>query len=246
MSDNMGDPVRIAVDLIRTARAGSLATVEAGQPFASLVTPASAGDRTLLMLLSGLSPHTRHLRAERRCAIMVAGAPTDANPQTAPRLSLSGTAVPEPDPAMKQRWIALHPYAAFYAGLGDFQLWRFTAEAGQFVGGFAMARRFVAADLAPDPAAVAAVGAAEAGIIEHCNGDHNDAMDVIAKAHGGVGQGWRMVACDVDGCDLALGDDVRRVAWASPVSGPMPIRSELVRLAGAARNPVAPSPGVGV
>ena len=225
-----------AIQLLRASRAASMATVADGQPFASLITPATAPDRSLLMLLSGLSPHTRHLRNEARCSVMVMGAPTGPNPQTAPRLSLTGMAVPEPDPALKARWIALHPYAAFYAGLGDFQLWRFSGEAGQFVGGFASAHRFGPSQLAANPDAVAAMVSAERGIIDHCNVDHSDAMESIAAAHGGAGSGWRMVACDVDGCDLAQDEHVVRVAWSAPLAGAGAVRGELVRLAGAARN----------
>lgn len=240
------DPVRTARLLLRAARAGSLATVSGGQPFASLITPATAPDGSVLMLLSGLSPHTRHLRAERRCSVMVMGAPTSANPQTTPRLSLTGAAAPEPDPALRARWVAMHPYAAFYADLADFQLWRFRAEAGQFVGGFASAHRLQAADLAPDPASVAALAAAEARIISHCNTDHPEAMNAIARAHDGEGQGWRMVACDPDGCDLVRAETVLRVPWSASADGPAAVRAELVRLADAARNPVAPAPGPSV
>ena len=167
---------------------------------------------------------------------MVMGEATGPNPQTAPRLSLTGTASPEPDPALKARWVALHPYAAFYAGLGDFQLWRFTGETGQFVGGFASAHRFGPAELAADADAVAAITGAEARIIEHCNDDHPDAMDAIAINWGGTGAGWRMVACDVDGCDLAREESVVRVAWAAPIDSAGAVRGELVRLAAAARN----------
>lgn len=236
------DPARAARLLLRAARAGSLATVSGGQPFASLVTPATAPDGSVLLLLSGLAPHTRHLQAEKRCSVMVMGAPTGANPQTAPRLSLTGAAAPEPDPALKARWVALHPYAAFYAGLEDFQLWRFRAEAGQFVGGFASAHRLRARDLGPNPDAVAAVAAAEAGILTHCNQDHAGAMDAIARAHGGQGGGWRMIACDPDGCDLGREEIVLRVPWSATADSPSALRAELVSLANAARNPVADGP----
>ena len=157
--------------LLRAARAGTLATAEAGQPYAALVTPAPAPDLSLLMLLSGLSAHTRHLQEDGRCALMVSGEPTDLNPQTAPRLTVLGTATPEGDPALKARWIARHPYAAFYADLPDFRLVRLRASGGQFIGGFASAHRLSAADLTPDPAAVASIAAAEASIIEHMNAD---------------------------------------------------------------------------
>ena len=240
------DPVREAVRLIRATRAGSLATVSDGQPFASLVTPATAPDLSLLILLSGLSPHTRHLRQEKRCSIMLMGQPTGLNPQTAPRISLMGEATPEPDPALKERWTALHPYAAFYAGLGDFQLWRFRAEAAQFVGGFASAHRFQGVDLAPPKASVATILAAEPTIVSHCNSEHAEALDTIAIHHGGSGSGWRMVACDADGCDLAQGEIVLRLSWPEPATTPEGVHDALVRLASAARNLVAPVSGPSV
>lgn len=235
--DEEASPGLQARRVLRAARAGTLATAEDGQPFASLVTPATAGNGDVLVLLSGLSEHTRHLKADGRCAVMVAGEPDGPNAQTAPRLTVVGAATPEPDPALKARWIALHPYAAFYADLPDFRLWRLRADRGSFIGGFARAFRLSAAELACDPAAVAAVAAAEDRIIGHCNDDHADALDAIAGAHGHPGDGWRMVACDCDGFDLARDDRVRRIPWPIPVDGPGAVRAALVRLAAAARNP---------
>ncbi len=232
-------PIPDARALLRAARAGTLATSGDGQPFASLVTPAAAPDGSVLLLLSGLSEHTRHLRDEPRCAVMVAGGATETNPQTAPRLTITGLAAPEPDPALKARWVALHPYAAFYAGFGDFQLWRVVPKAGLYIGGFASATRLRQADLAWDPAAVEAVAAAEPGVLAHCNDDHADALGLIAAAHGAEGAGWRMAACDVDGCDLAREDVVLRVPWSAPVPDADGIRTELVRLTNMARARMA-------
>jgi putative heme iron utilization protein len=230
-------PAWAARKLLRAARAGTLATVAAGgQPFASLVTPATAPDLSVLLLLSDLSEHTRHLRAEPRCALMVAGTPETANPQTAPRVTVTGLAEPIEDPAPKARWVARHPYAAFYADFGDFHLFRLRPLGALFVGGFAQARRLRLTELTPDPAAVAVIAAVEDEIIAHCNTDHPDAMEVIARAAGGGPDGWRMVAVDVDGCDLAAGGQVLRVPWRAPVSNPDEIRGELVRLAREARQ----------
>ena len=105
-----------------------------------------------------------------------------------------------------------------------------------FVGGFARANRLRRADLAPDPDAVAAIAAAEAAIIAHCNADHPDAMAAIGGQASGTAGDWRMVAADVDGCDLALGERTQRVAWAAPVTAPGQVRAELVRLAQVARR----------
>ena len=228
-------PVWQARMLLRAARVGTLATSIDGQPFASLVTPAPAPDFSLLLFLSALSEHTRHLRAEPRCAVMVAGAAPEQNPQTAPRVTVTGIAEPAPDPALKARWLAVHPYAALYADFADFSLWRVRPLSGLLVGGFARATRLRQADLTPDPAAVAAVEAAADSILRHCNDDHPDALAAIARRPGA----WSMVAVDVDGCDLAQSETVLRVHWSGPVADASGVRSELVRLAREARGEIS-------
>ena len=225
-------PAWAARKLLRAARCGTLASSMQGQPFASLVTPATAPDLAVLLLLSDLSEHTRHLRADPRCSVLVCGAATGENPQTAPRVTVTGLAETVTDTGLKARYLAVHPYAALYAGFGDFALWRVQPMNGLFVGGFARAARLRAADLTPDPVAVAAIAAAAADIMAHCNADHADAMAAIARAPGA----WRMVAVDVDGCDLAQEERVVRVAWSAPVGDAGNVRRELIRLARAARG----------
>jgi putative heme iron utilization protein len=226
------EPSWQARQLLRAARAGTLATNDKGHPFASLVTPGCAPDLSVLLLLSGLSAHTRQLRADPRCALMVVGVAVTANPQTAPRLTISGIAEPESDPALKARWLAVHPYAQLYAEFGDFTLWRIRPKSAQLVGGFARAFRLRESKLTPDPAAVAALLAAEADICAHCNADHADALALIAGEPGE----WRMVAADVDGCDLVCGEIARRISWSAPVSEAGEVRRELVTLIEAARG----------
>lgn len=213
--------------MLRAARAACLATSLSGQPFASLVTPATTPDLRLLLLLSDLSEHTRHLRTEPRCSLLVTGTAETANPQTAPRTTVTGLAEVVDDPALKARYLAIHPYAELYAGFADFSLWAVRPMGGLYVGGFARASRLRLADLTPDAAAVAAIAATEANIIAHCNTDHADALARVAGQKGA----WRMVAVDVDGCDLAQGERVLRIAWSAPVADPAAVRTELVRLA---------------
>ena len=125
--------------LLRAARVGTLASAAEGQPFASLVTPACAPDLSLLLLLSDLSGHTRHLRAEPRCSVLVTGPPEGANPQTTPRVSVTGLAERIVDAMLKERYLAVHPYAAMYADFGDFSLWRIRPQGGLYVGVFGRA-----------------------------------------------------------------------------------------------------------
>jgi heme iron utilization protein len=217
--------------LLRAVRSGCLATSAQGQPFASLVTPACMPDGSLMLLLSRLSEHTRHLMADPRCSIMVMGVAETDNPQTSPRVTVTGVAEVVDDAALKARYLAVHPYASLCVDFADFATWRVRPAAGLLVAGFARAFRLKAADLTPDPTATAAIVAAEEGILSHCNRDHADALAAIAGETGN----WRMVVADVDGFDLALGERVVRFAWSEPVKNPGDVRRELVRMTSEAR-----------
>jgi hypothetical protein len=239
--------------LIRGAREATLATVTDGQPFASLVTPACAPDLGLLMWLSTLSAHTRHLMRDGRCALLIAGEAEGPNPQTRPRVTVTGQAARvegEQASALKAIWLARHPYAALYADFADFALWRVLPQAALFVGGFARARTIAAAALLPDPAAVAAIAAAEDSIVAHMNEDHADAVDAIAHGLlGRAGTGWRFDAVDVDGCWLTRGDGdaiaQARFDFDKPVAGAGAVRDALVAATRAARARLAAVPGAG-
>jgi heme iron utilization protein len=211
------------------------------------VTPAAAPDLAPLLWLSTLSEHTRQLRAEPRCALLFTGDPNGPNPQTTPRVTLTGQAKPvegaEAAAALKARWLARHPYAALYADFGDFALWRVAPGGALLVGGFARAVRLRLADLLPDPAAVAALAAAEARIIDHVNTDHPDAVAAIAErllgqAAPAAGESWRLVAVDVDGADLAAGERVCRLPFSRPVASAEGVRAELVRAAREGRSEI--------
>ena len=100
------------------------------------------------------------------------------------------------------------------------------------VGGFARASRLRLADLLPDPAATAAIAAAEAEIIAHVNADHADAIAAIAEGlHGAAPGPWMLAAVDTDGCDLALGEAVLRHHWPAPVAEADGVRAALIRAA---------------
>jgi putative heme iron utilization protein len=221
--------------LIRGAISATLATSAEGMPFASLVTPAAAPDLSPLLLLSALSEHTRHLKAEPRCSLLFLGVAEGVNPQTAPRVTLTGLAEPVPAeevPPLKARWLARHPYAALYADFGDFALWRVQPGGALLVGGFARATRLRLADLLPDAAAVATLADAEADILAHVNTDHPDAVAAIAEGlHGGRPGRWRLSAVDTDGCDFALEERVIRHSWPAPVADAGGVRAALIRAA---------------
>lgn len=231
-----------ARQIIRAACAATLATQMDGQPFASLVTPACAPDLSPLMWLSTMSEHTRQLQREPRCALLFTGTAETANPQTAPRVTVTGLAELITDAALKARWLARHPYAALYAEFGDFGLWRIKPQGALLVGGFARATRLKREALLPDPAAVAALAQAEVEIIAHVNADHADAIEAIATGLLGAAAGrWLMVAVDADGFDLGCDEAVLRHGFAAPAREAEDVRKELIRAARAGRATIAAS-----
>ena len=68
------DGASLAKHLLRTVRAGALATLdrESGYPFASLVTVATDCDGSPLLLMSRLAAHTGNLEQDPRASILLA------------------------------------------------------------------------------------------------------------------------------------------------------------------------------
>jgi putative heme iron utilization protein len=200
--DSRPDHGLAARRIMRGAASASLATAgEGGQPFVSLVTPAIAADGAVLLWLSTLSEHTRQLLRDPRCGLLFRGPAEDPNPQTAPRVSITGQAERVEDAGLKAHWLARHPYAAIYADFADFSLWRVVPQAGLMVLGFGRAHRLRAAELAPDPAAVAALAAAEPAIRAKLAAEPG-LPAALARRLGGPEGEWQAGALSPDGCDL--------------------------------------------
>jgi putative heme iron utilization protein len=228
-----------ARSLIRAARWASLATAapaSAGAlPFASLVTHAVAPDGTILMLLSGLARHAGHLRANPNCAIMATGEPENLNWQTAPRLTVQGEASISEDAELFAYWLARHPYARLYAGFADFSLWRLVPRSALFVIGFGLTASLAATDLEPDPAATAALAAAQSDLLAYCNHRHAESLSRLAHARGGSGR-WRALGLDPDGLDLVQDEAVMRIAFPAPVADGAAAQAALLELFEMARR----------
>jgi putative heme iron utilization protein len=221
--------------LLRRACWATLATQYGGQPAASLVTQAIAPDGAVLMLLSTLAEHSRHLDAEPRCGLMVTGDPENLNWQTAPRLSLTGRATRLDDPAARRYWVARHPYARLYADFSDFVIWRLVPDSALFVAGFGKISRLDAADLTPPAAALAALAAAQPRILASWRADHAADLDRLAHAAGHRDR-WTLIGVDPDGFDLVQDDRSLRLAFDAPVQDEAGLTPALHRLLDAERN----------
>jgi putative heme iron utilization protein len=134
---NLDAALHQAAALALATKSGTLATVEAGQPNAALVTLAWLPDATPLLLLSSLAVHTSQLRTNPACALLLTGPAADENPQTAPRLALSAQAGPCANPGARAIFLKPHPYASLYIDFTDFAFWQLTITKAQYIGGFA-------------------------------------------------------------------------------------------------------------
>lgn len=216
--------------LMRAARAASLAVIEDEYPALALVTPAVALDGAVVLLLSQLSAHTRALDCDARCALLVTGAATDPNPQTSPRLSLVCDAGRSEAPEDRARYLAVHPYAAFYAGFADFGIYRLQPVAARYVGGFARAATLDAARLAPPTAALRNREANSAAVAQ-ANRDHAGLLDTLALRHGGNADAWSVIGLDPDGFDLGREDRIIRIDFARPLRVYGDFSAEIVAMA---------------
>src|SRR5580692_8416120 len=184
-------------ELLRSIRAGALATLVPGNafPFASLVNVATAPDGSPILLLSRLAAHTRHLASDPRLSLLlVQTGPGD--PLAHPRVTIMGRAecVIDPDgrAALKARFLARHPESALYSDFGDFAFWRVAMEQAHFNGGFARAGNFKAASLVTSLDGAEALVAAEAQALAELNRHHRDALARFAAAIAGKPDGpWQ-------------------------------------------------------
>lgn len=236
------DPKRATKRLIREARTGALATLlPGGAPYASLVSVATLMDGTPVTLLSQLARHTKNIAADPRVSLLL-DERRPGDPLAVGRVSLVGRIVPTDDEAAARRFLARHPEAAGYAGFKDFAFWRIEVESAHLVAGFGRIVDLAPADLHTDIGGAAALAEAEASAIEHMNEDHLDALALYATKLLDAPPGeWRIVSLDPEGCELRLGDTVRRLDFPAPVTDGEGLRKTLAALAQAARAVAAPA-----
>jgi putative heme iron utilization protein len=228
-----------ARSLARRAMKASLATLSAGKgyPYASLITVATDASGAPIFLISALARHTRNLTQDPRASILFDGTGTLGDPLQGARVTLIGRAEKTADEAVKRRFLARHPEAAFYAGFPDFAFWRLAVEGAHYIGGFGRIVDLMPADLLTATEGVGDLLAAEADILTHMNANHADAVRLYATRLAGAPEGaWLMTGIDPEGCDLMCDGEARRIRFKAPIATPAEAREALVRLADEARE----------
>jgi hypothetical protein len=230
------DPTCVARRILCEARTGALATLlPSGAPYASLVTVGTAPDAAPVLLLSRLARHTANILGDARVSLLV-DERAAGNPLEGARLSLTGAIVRSDDAALRRRFLSRHPSAAGYVDFTDFAFWRIEVTGAHLVAGFGRIVEVTPVDLLTRIDDAAALLAAEEGALAHMNADHADAIELYATRLIGAPAGrWCMVGIDPAGCELMMGETIRRLDFPQRVTTPDALRKMLADLARKAR-----------
>ena len=222
------------------ATLSTLAVKPAGHPYGSLVLFGLL-DGEPILLISTLAEHTKNLLVDPRCSLLVTAAGPE-NPLALGRVTLVATAEPvESDRRAEAReaFLAKNPDAIGYADFRDFQYWRLRVQSIRYIGGFGRMSWVPQEDwqaAKADPVAPHA-----AGIIEHMNDDHDDALVLYCQA---FSRAQDLTAATMTGLDrygfemqaeTADGPRPIRVAFDKAVTRPGQVRAQLVAMVRRAR-----------
>jgi putative heme iron utilization protein len=132
--------------LIREQRQAALGTLHEQAPFVSMVAYAAEADfGGVLLHLSRLAPHTKHLLAAPAASLLICESDDGRDDvQTLARITLMGEATPldaaSTEFAPARAWyLARLPAAEMLFSFPDFLLFRFVPREARYVGGFARA-----------------------------------------------------------------------------------------------------------
>lgn len=230
--------------LMHLGRIGSLSTLsrkQPGFPFGSVMPYALDEGGRPIVLISTMAMHTQNLQADPRASLLVTQAEGDGDPLGASRVTLLGSVIPAPQSetaAVHKLYLASYANSKYWVDYEDFSFYRMEVVDVYYVGGFGVMGWISSSDYQqaqPDPLADAA-----AGILEHMNADHKDALILLAREFAGVeAQDAAITSVDRLGFHLRLKtkDGMRgtRVAFLKQVSDPAETRKVFVEMVQQAR-----------
>ena len=205
--------------------------------------PYSTDDRgRLIFLISTMAMHTQNLQANPRASLLVTQAEEAGDPLGAARVTLLGNVsrVPEAGVAQaRETYLRNYPNSKHWVDFEDFSFYGMEIVDVYYVGGFGVMGWVTASDFdlaQPDPLADSA-----AGILQHMNADHSDALVVLARVFAGIeALEATMTAVDRLGFHVRLKahDGMRgaRIAFLREARSPGEARSVLVEMTQQARS----------
>ena len=231
--------------LLHLGRVGSLSTLSRkrpGFPFGSLMPYALDGAGRPVFLISTMAMHTQNLQQDGRAGLLVTQPEASGDPLGAARVTLVGNVSPIAEAEVgeaRRLYLERHENSKYWVDFDDFSFFAMDVVDVYYVGGFGVMGWITAQEYSqgqPDPLADAA-----AGILQHMNADHQDALILLARVFAGT-EAQEAVMTSVD----RLGFHVRmkteegmkgvRVAFPSEASTPLETRKLLVEMVQQARR----------
>jgi putative heme iron utilization protein len=230
---------------VHLGRIGSLSTLsrkQPGFPFGSVMPYALDARGRPIFLISSMAMHTQNLQADARASLLVTQPDASGDPLGASRVTVMGNVLSIPEPEVteaRQLYLERYENSKYWVDFEDFSFYRLDVLDVYYVGGFGVMGWVQAADYGlaqPDPLADAA-----AGIIEHMNADHKDALILLGKVFAGIeSQEAAMTAVDRLGFHVRLktseGMKGARIAFLREVRDPGQARKVLVEMVQQARQ----------
>jgi len=207
-----------------------------GYPFGSVAPFCLDRQGKPVILVSDLAQHTKNINENNRVSLTItADSDKKSDVQAHGRLTYIGQAglVPEAElDAVKMRYIRYLPAAAQYFDGHSFHFYRIDMVKGRFIGGFGKIFWLEPEELLVDNPFDEA---AELGIINHMNEDHQKSMrQYLLDAHKlqtGKDNTLQMVGVDALGCDIRRDGRIHRIWFKQPVTASSEAREQLVELA---------------
>jgi heme iron utilization protein len=222
--------------LASIGRIGSLSTHSRkfpGFPFGSMMPFAVDALGRPVFFISSMAMHTQNLNQDAHASLLITQPDVAGDPLGAARLTLVGAAHVVEAAEVRDLYLANYENARHWQDYTDFAYYRLNVDGVYFIGGFGVMGWVSAEDYAraaPDPLASAA-----AGILDHMNQDHADALLRIAR-HESQEQPDEafMTAVDRLGFHVRLktGDRIhgRRIAFPREVKDRNEVRAVLIEM----------------
>jgi hypothetical protein len=189
-----------------------------------------------------MAMHTQNLQADPRASLLVTQPDAHGDPLAASRVTLVGNVLPVPESevaGVREQYLARHANSKYWVDFEDFSFYRMDVVDIYYVGGFGVMGWVSAAEYRaarPDPLAESA-----AGIIQHMNTDHGDALILLAQTFAEIESSEAaMTSVDRLGFHVRLktqdGMRVARIAFLREVGSPAEARKVLVEMTAQARQ----------
>jgi putative heme iron utilization protein len=224
---------------------GSLSTLsrkQQGFPFGSVMPYGLDNAGRPIFLISTMAMHTQNLQSDSRASLLVTQPDASGDPLGASRVTLLGNVLAMREPEVmeaRKLYLARYENSKYWVDFEDFSFYRMDVVDVYYVGGFGVMGWVPASEY--DHAQADPLADAAAGILQHMNADHKNALVLLARVFAGIeSQEASMISVDRLGFHLRLktqeGMRGARIAFVREVSNAEETREVMVEMVQEARR----------